>query len=113
MSPRAPKYCGKRDCYTLVIGVSFCDEHKHNWGKGNPRTTTPEHRAWRAEVLKRDKGQCQLRYQGRCIYRATIADHILAIKLGGAPYDLSNGQAACRPCSDKKSSMEGHTARWG
>lgn len=111
--PRAPKYCGKRDCYNLVTGVSFCDEHKHNWGKGDPRTTTPEHRAWRADVLKRDKGQCQLRYQGRCIYRATIADHILAIKLGGAPYDLSNGQAACKPCSDKKSSMEGHTARWG
>lgn len=111
--PRAPKHCAINGCMTLVRPGTHCPQHQHNWGKGNPRTTTPEHRAWRAEVLKRDKGQCQLRYPGVCIYRATIADHILATKLGGAPLDLNNGQAACRPCSDKKSSAEGHAARWG
>lgn len=108
--PRAPKHCGKHDCLNLVTGVPFCPEHAHGWGKGNPRTKTPEHIAWRAEILKRDRGACQLRYQGVCIGRATIADHILATKFGGAPLDLANGQAACKPCSDRKSSDEGHIA---
>jgi 5-methylcytosine-specific restriction endonuclease McrA len=109
--PRAPKHCGVNGCVRIVPAGQRCEQHQHRWGKGNPRTSTTEHRAWRASVLKRDAGRCQLQYPGICTYRATIADHIQAIGLGGAPYDLANGQAACRPCSDRKSSREGHQAQ--
>ncbi|CPT12036.1 Bacteriophage protein [Mycobacteroides abscessus subsp. abscessus] len=108
--PRAPKVCSHKDCTELVHGDTRCPQHKtHRWGKGDPRTTDPRHKAWRKTVLDRDHWRCQIRYPG-CIGEATIADHILAVKLGGAEHDIQNGQAACRPCSDKKSSDEGHKA---
>lgn len=94
----------------LVQPGTRCPTHQHNWGKGNPRTKTPEHQAWRSQVLKRAHGRCQIRYTGICIHRATIADHIKATAFGGAELDLNNGQAACKPCSDRKSSDEGHIA---
>ncbi len=108
---RAPKHCGIQGCTVLVRPGTRCPAHQHRWGRGSPRTSTKEHKAWRTAILKRDHGQCQLQYPGICIHAATIADHILAIGLGGAEYDLANGQAACKPCSAKKSSAEGHIAQ--
>jgi 5-methylcytosine-specific restriction protein A len=109
--PRAPKYCGKRDCYQLVTGASYCEQHAHNWGKGNPRTSDPRHRAWRKTVLDKAHWRCQIRYADICVGAATIADHITATAFGGAEFDPFNGQGACRPCHDRKSSDEGHIAR--
>lgn len=108
--PRAPRVCAHPTCTTLTP-TSHCPDHTtHRWGKGNPRTSNPKHEAWRTAVLQRDHYRCQLRYTG-CIGRAGIADHILATALGGAHYDLANGQAACKPCHAKKSADEGHTAQ--
>lgn len=108
--PRAPKHCGIQGCTVLVPNGQRCRDHQHGWGKGNPRTKNPKHIAWRLTVLDRCGWRCQLRYPG-CIDDATIADHIIATKLGGAEYDPSNGQGACRPCHDRKSSTEGHQAQ--
>lgn len=111
VSPRAPKVCTFKDCTTLVYNGHRCPSHTtHGWGKGNPRTKTPEHEAWRKAVLERDHYRCRIKYPG-CAGRAGIADHITAVKFGGAPHDITNGQAACRPCHDKKSADEGNTAQ--
>lgn len=57
--------------------------------------------AWqqvRRIVLARDGYRCQI--QGpRCTGRATEADHIVALALGGARLDPANLRAACKPCN--------------
>ena len=108
--PRPPKHCGINGCVRIVPAGQRCEQHQHRWGRGNPRTSTPEHRARRARVLARDGGRCQLQYEGICIHRATVCDHIQALGLGGQDTD-DNCQAACRPCSARKSSREGHIAQ--
>ncbi|HET7386750.1 MAG TPA: HNH endonuclease [Nocardioidaceae bacterium] len=62
------------------------------------------------EVLERDGYRCRLRYDV-CIGTATIADHKQAVKLGGAEFDLANGQAACEPCHKVKTQAEAQAAR--
>ena len=62
---------------------------------------TPEHRAWRAAVIARANGHCQ----GKGCTRTKIrlfADHIVELRDGGAPLDLSNGQALCGSCHTAK-----------
>ena len=41
----------------------------------------------------------------RCLAAATHADHILPLRLGGAPYELENGQGLCAPCHAVKTSQ--------
>ncbi len=109
--PRAPKKCADLNCEKRVVGKRYCPDHTVvNWKhEGTPRSATPEHKAWRAAVLKRDKGMCQIRGP-RCTYRATIADHILADALGGTT-TLDNGQAACFNCNQDKAQQESAEAR--
>ena len=57
-----------------------------------PHYLSPEHRAWRDEVLRRAGGRCQWR---GCVADATIADHIHERRDGGSPLDPANGQALC------------------
>jgi 5-methylcytosine-specific restriction protein A len=108
--PRAPKHCGINGCTELVPNGQRCEQHKHGWGKGNPRTNTRAHRDLRQRVLARDGHTCQIKYPGICIGHATIADHVLALGLGGQDTDDAM-QAACAPCHNRKSSLEGHTAQ--
>lgn len=60
---------------------------------------TPEHAAWRKEVLRRGGAQCQ-----RCGRSGTrlFADHITELRDGGAPLDARNGQALCGACHTQK-----------
>ena len=107
---RAPKKCKDDECQTRVVAKTYCDEHKPmNW-KGSRRTTTQAHKTWRVEVLNRDNWTCQVRGP-RCLGRATIADHILAVEFGGAEHALSNGQAICLPCHKIKTSAEASAGR--
>lgn len=64
---------------------------------------TPEHRAWSRTILRRARGICQS--CGRTGTRL-FADHIVEIKDGGAPTDLSNGQALCGSCHSTKTAAE-------
>jgi 5-methylcytosine-specific restriction protein A len=56
--------------------------------------STSEHRAWRAEVIRRSGGHCQWPGCQRAGVRL-FADHVIEIKDGGAPLDVANGQALC------------------
>lgn len=107
--PRAPKHCGIQGCTVLVPSGQRCPDHRHGWGKGNPRTTTPQHRDWSRQVRTRD-GHCMIQRPG-CTGTADTADHIVAVAFGGAEYDPANGQAACWSCHGWKSSREGHIAQ--
>lgn len=64
---------------------------------------TPAWRALARQVLTRDphcRGQCG------GINRSSIADHIRAVKDGGAALDPDNVQGLCRPCHRLKSRIE-------
>jgi 5-methylcytosine-specific restriction endonuclease McrA len=61
-------------------------------------------RAWQAvrkRVLARDGYECQIRLP-KCRGRATAVDHRVELEDGGAPFDLSNLQAACVSCNASK-----------
>jgi len=62
---------------------------------------TAEHEAWRAEVIRRADGMCQRPGCGRSHVRL-FADHIRELKDGGAPLDVTNGQALCGSCHTRK-----------
>ncbi|HEV7251689.1 MAG TPA: HNH endonuclease [Mesorhizobium sp.] len=67
--------------------------------KADPELKTPEHRAWRAEVLRRAGNRCEAVEDGRrCPVSAPVrlfADHIEERKDGGAHLDPANGQCLC------------------
>jgi 5-methylcytosine-specific restriction enzyme A len=71
-----------------------------------PHYQTPEHQRWRAEVIRRAGGMCQVCGE----VRRLVADHIVELKDGGAPLDLANGSAKCWPCHSKKTA-EARAAR--
>lgn len=80
------------------------------WKNGGPtRTTTPEHKARRTRVLRRDRFRCQIRGP-KCLGRATICDHILALALGGTDTD-ENCQAVCSACHKEKTQQEAAEGR--
>lgn len=67
----------------------------------DPHYQSDEHKAWRAAVIRRAGGRCQAPGCGRTGERL-FADHIVELKDGGAPFDLSNGQALCGGCHTAK-----------
>lgn len=74
----------------------------------DPHYLTPEHRAWRAEVIERAQGRCQ---DPRCktphrTGMRLFADHIDELKDGGAATDLDNGMARCGSCHTRKTNEE-------
>lgn len=109
--PRAPKHCGINGCTTIVRAGTHCPQHRHGWGKGNPRTSTSAHRRWRITVLDNCRHRCQIQYPDICTGTATIADHITATAFGGAEHDPTNGQGACAPCHRRKTAGEGNRAQ--
>src|SRR5215469_43804 len=72
--------------------------------EADPHYLTPEHQAWRDEVIRRAGGRCQ---DVRCktphrIGVRLFADHVVELKDGGAPLDLANGLARCGSCHTRK-----------
>ncbi len=67
--------------------------------KADAGLLTPEHRAWRTEVLRRSGYRCEAVDDGhRCQVAAPsrlFADHIRERKDGGHPFDPANGQCLC------------------
>lgn len=64
---------------------------------------TPEYRAWAVAVKQRARWRCE-----KCGSRhgRLYADHIVEIQDGGAPFDVSNGQALCAPHHAEKTAQE-------
>lgn len=61
---------------------------------------SPEHKAWRKGVIDRAGARCEaIDGDKRCPKTAPehrlFADHIIELKDGGRPFDLSNGQCLC------------------
>src|SRR5215475_8186537 len=68
----------------------------------DPFYASPEFREWRAKVVARAGGRCEaMTYGSRCTKaqpaHRLFADHIVEIRDGGAPFDVSNGQCLCGP----------------
>lgn len=68
---------------------------------------SPEFGAWRARVVARAGGQCQAVDGGRRCDKAKphhrmYADHIVALRDGGDPFDVSNGQCLCHMHHERK-----------
>jgi 5-methylcytosine-specific restriction endonuclease McrA len=61
-------------------------------------------REWRHLVMFTEYGEP--RPCAHCGDRAVIADHIVPIAEGGALYDVTNGQALCQSCDDKKTASD-------
>lgn len=75
----------------------------------DPHYQTPEHRAWRAEVIRRAGGRCQEPGCGRREPRM-FADHVVELRDGGAALDPANGQCLCGSCHTRKT-IAARTAR--
>ncbi|OBB76808.1 HNH endonuclease [Mycobacterium sp. 852014-52144_SCH5372336] len=112
--PRAPKPCGRNGCKRLVYPPRKHCEACSGWNT-SPQTAssqaTGRHR-WRAvvrpAVLRRDGYQCQLRFPGICVGRATEVDHVREVSDGGVD-SVENGIAVCIPCHRRKTAK--HAAR--
>ena len=75
----------------------------------NKRRAQPRsYRRDRLTVLERAGYRCQIRGP-QCLGVANIDDHIQPVSLGGSN-DVSNRQAACKPCHDEKTSREAAAA---
>lgn len=73
--------------------------------EADPHYQSPEHKAWRLEVMRRARWRCQapgctVRYPERL-----FADHIVELRDGGAPFDPANGQAFCGSHHSKKTAQ--------
>jgi 5-methylcytosine-specific restriction protein A len=100
---------------TLVISAPILEVAVNRQGRDRPawdgstrRDRLPE--GWeqiRRAVLARDGWRCRIGFADLCVTVATQADHVVA----GDDHRLSNLQAACGPCHQRKSSQEGAAAR--
>jgi 5-methylcytosine-specific restriction protein A len=113
--PRAPRRCPGDDytCPNKVTTTPYCPDHTKVWGgkrtTSSKVTSTAQWKRLRLRVLKRDKGRCQLRYDG-CTGRATQVDHIISTAAGGAELDPNNAHAVCMHCHSVKSQTESRAA---
>lgn len=84
----------------------------HNWGNGDPRTSSHAWRKLRRTIITRDGNHCsQCGADGRQV-RLDL-DHILNVKRGGTDTP-DNARLLCRPCHTTKTQAEsraGITAR--
>lgn len=104
--PRAPRQCAGPGCENRITGATrYCADHTtHHWTNGGAsRTSTPEHRTWAANVLRRHP-RCQIKGP-RCTGKASIADHIVPDAEGGK-LTPSNGQGVCATCHKTKTAAE-------
>ena len=78
------------------------------WTNSDRRSRLPaDWAARRRQVLDRDRRLCRIRYPDICATVAVDVDHITA----GDNHDLTNLQAACRPCHKHKTNLESQQAR--
>jgi 5-methylcytosine-specific restriction protein A len=104
--PRAPRYCARAGCLTLVGRRPYCPEHEPEpWESSHHPPGSSRHRAWRRQVLERAFDLCEIRGP-KCTGTATEADHIIPTGEGGAEFDIANGQAACANCHKAKTRAE-------
>ena len=79
----------------------------HNWGAGDPRTSTAAWRRLRQHVIDRDGHRC-----ANChTEQGTLElDHIVNVKAGGTDHP-DNARLLCGPCHKIKTAAEATTGR--
>ena len=111
--PKKP--CRYPGCPNLS-NQSYCDVHKKKVNADYNRYqrddfsktfyNTPRWRAVRKKKLT-SSPFCEECVKNGTIVKATLVDHILPIKQGGAPLDITNLQSLCWSCHSRKSIQEG------
>ncbi len=115
MPYKPKKPCAYPGCPELTH-ERYCEKHKrvvdkqyNRHGRDRDTQTFYESPAWRR--LRRIKLQaqplCEECLRENKTVKATMVDHIVPIKQGGAALDLSNLQSLCGSCHSKKSIKEG------
>ena len=119
MPKRAPTPCRHPGCAALLLKPGFCPNHQslvhRDYGRAR-RLFDPELRfyqspTWRRLrklVLSQDTLCRTCSIAGR-IALATVVDHIVPVKAGGARFDIANLQGLCVACHNRKTAIE--TAR--
>lgn len=92
------RVCNKQGCVEIVIGDTYCAEHKQKaWANSTRASQKPK--GWqqlRLRILKRDNHTCVY-----CGAPATEVDHVTPVSRGGS-HSPSNLVAACTPCNQRK-----------
>jgi 5-methylcytosine-specific restriction protein A len=99
MKSSPPRLTARDSRRLKPIGVGRSDK------RADPIYSSPEHRAWRDEVIRRSGGVCQDSAHDPSRPRSGVrlyADHVRELKDGGAPFDPANGLARCASCHGKK-----------
>lgn len=91
-------YC---PAHTQQVNATRYRADRDRRGTAASRGYDARHRRWRTLILARDP-LCK-----RCLTHvrttpATVADHILPLRYGGARFDPANGQGLCGPCNTAK-----------
>ena len=118
--PRKPlRPCGYSGCPNLTEGT-YCAEHKKLTDKQYNRFQRDKvvesiynSREWK-ELRRKKLGInpiCECCFEKGRIIKATMVDHIVPIKQGGAAFDMNNLQSLCQSCHSSKSAKEGSS--WG
>lgn len=118
-SPRRP--CRIQGCRLFCEpGSQYCEEHRKEIEKDYNEHTrdkdaqafydSPAWRAVRRQKLREQPCCEECLRQGK-ITPATLVDHIVPIRQGGARLDFRNLQSLCQPCHSAKSIKEG--SRYG
>lgn len=112
--PRAPKKpCRAPGCPELTDG-RYCQIHarlhERERGSAAARGYDEPHRRWREEILARDPFCVDPYRRHSTPVPATVADHIVRVKVGGT-WALENGQGLCESCHAIKRQREGRGQR--
>ena len=111
--PKRP--CHHPGCPLLTDGY-YCDKHQklsnktyNKYERDNFSKTFYNSKEW-VEVRKKKiqlNPFCEECIKNGTIVKASIIDHIIPIKQGGAKFDLKNLQSLCWSCHSRKSIKEG------
>jgi len=115
MPYRPKKPCHYPGCPLLTDGY-YCDQHQklvykayNKYERDNFSKTFYVSKEW-LETRKRKlrlNPLCEACQKNGTFIKASIVDHIIPIKQGGAKFDLSNLQSLCWSCHSRKSIKEG------
>ncbi|MER2622468.1 MAG: HNH endonuclease [Accumulibacter sp.] len=116
MPRRAPTPCRHPGCGALLTTPGYCDAHRsgqhRDYGRARRGFDTElgfyQSAAWRAlrAACLRAHPLCRLCKSRGLLVAATVVDHIVPIKDGGARYDERNTQCLCVICHNAKSAKE-------
>ena len=119
MPTKPKKPCSYSGCPKLTEG-QYCEEHKkltdrnyNLYERDKINQKFYQSAEWKA-VKKHHlaiEPLCRECKKNGLLTKATMADHIIPIKQGGATLDDNNLQSLCWSCHSQKSAEEG--SRWG